>query len=66
MAHDPGQIGRFGGDRLRFLTEDRDRSAHLLVGVLRGQEKAQPRRPLGNRRVEDRLHINAALEHRLG
>jgi len=66
LAHDPGQIGRFGSDRLRFLAEDRDRSAHLLFGVLRRQEEAQPSRPFGNGGIEDRLHIDAALEHRLG
>ena len=59
------QVGRLGGNGAMLLDQDRDGVAHLRFAVLRRQEKAQPGGAFGDRRVEDRLHVDAAGEQRL-
>ena len=65
MACHGREVGRLGSDRAGFFEDDPDRVAHLLFGVLGGQEEAQPRRAFRYRRIEDRLDIDAAAEQRL-
>ena len=65
MARHGREVGRLGGDRAMLFDHDGGRLAHLRFAVRRRQEKAQPGGAFGNRRVEDRLHVDAAREQRL-
>src|SRR6185436_19622023 len=49
----------------QLLREHGDRAADLLARVLAADEEAQPRAVLLHRRVDDGLHVDAALVQRL-
>ena len=52
-------------DLLQLLGHGVDRLANLLFGVVRGDEEPQPGGLLFDGRMQDRLHVDAALEQRL-
>ena len=65
MARYGGKVDRLGGDRAGFFDQHRCRVADLVLGVIGGQKEAQPRGSFCDRRIEDRLDVNAAPEERL-